>query len=313
MVTSQILGRAAAPGTAVGPVFLIEEVSVEKTEAGTPEQEKQQLREALDSAVARLETLAASVGDDLADQVEIFEAQSMFIQDPELVESAEGHIDAGGTATSAISDALDELGAALSALEDDYLSARAGDIADIKQLVVGILSGAEDQIPDHPSILVATDVTPTQTVSIPRERILGIVCSRGSELSHAAILARTLGIPAVVAATGITEQVETGMTVAVDGDEGMVEVAPGAEAFAVYEARGLAAEKERERLSQLVDLPAETKDGRRVTLAANINTPDAINEAIEAGAHGSGLVRTEFLFQDRQQPPSADEQADAYR
>src|SRR5690606_21333827 len=172
--------------------------------------------------------------------------------------------------------------------------------------VVAILSGRPfaPPAPTTPSVVVAHDLTPSQTAGLPRDRIAGIVTATGSPTSHAAILARSLGIPAVVACPGVMDAVAEGETLAMDGRTGVVIVDPDEGTVAEFEERARSEAKRRAELTALRDLHGQTADGRPDELAANIGGVADLPAAMEAGAQGSGLVRTEFLFQERATAPT---------
>jgi phosphotransferase system enzyme I (PtsI) len=199
------------------------------------------------------------------------------------------------------------------AMDDPYLAARGADVQDVADRLRRNLLGGDAPRLDHPSIVVAPDLTPSQTASLDRTRILGLATDAGSVTSHTAILARALGIPAVVGLGDLTGRVQTGDELGLDGESGAVVVQPTGEQKALLVTRAAALRQDRLRLESLRDLPAETVDGRRITLAANIGSPEDIDAALDVGAEGVGLFRTEFLFAGRPQAPTEDEQVTAYR
>ncbi len=166
-------------------------------------------------------------------------------------------------------------------------------------------------IPDERSVIVAHELTPSQTVSLPRVLIAALVTETGSPTSHAAILARSLGIPAVVACEGVLEVVEDGTEPAVDGRRGEVTVEPDPEQREAVSQR-IEEEARKRELEGLKGQEGRTADGHRVELAANLGSPEDLPAAAAAGAEGSGLVRTEFLFQERRTEPSIDDQVGFY-
>jgi phosphotransferase system enzyme I (PtsI) len=203
----------------------------------------------------------------------------------------------------------------LAAAQSEYLAARAADLDDVRGRVVAILRGESTatEAPTEVSVIVAAELTPSETATLPRPLIAAILTGAGSPTSHAAILARALGIPAVVGVTGLLDAVEPGTELAVDGSSGEVVVGPEDNERKEFEERARAGEERRERLTALRGEPGRTADGALVGLAANLAGPDDIVLAQAAGAEGSGLVRTEFLFLDRRTPPTVEEQAGFYR
>jgi phosphoenolpyruvate-protein phosphotransferase len=316
--STQLEGRAAAPGVAVAPAFLLQEhdlsAAVEEVEPDDPETEKGRLDVTLDRTEAELLELADRVTERAgAEEGEIFEAHAEFASDPELRRRAHAAIDDGASAEAAARSAFDSFKELLAASASEYLAARADDLDDVRDRVVGDLLGVDvADVPTQRAVVVAGTLTPSQTADLPFDLIAGIVTATGSPTSHAAILARSLGIPAVVGADGVLEAVEPGMPVAVDGSTGEVIAGPDEDERRRFEERAQEAERRREQLAALRDEHGQTADGHRVELAANVNDPERLELAGEVGAEGSGLVRTEFLFLDREEAPSVDEQADYY-
>jgi phosphoenolpyruvate-protein phosphotransferase len=266
-------------------------------------------------AEAELALLAERVaGTAGASDAEIFEAHAEFAADPELRSLADDAIAAGASAERAVIGAFDTFRDLLAGSSSEYLAARADDLDDVRDRVVAILMGFSTfvPVPDERSVIVAHELSPSQTASIPRELIAGIAVETGSPTSHAAILARSLGIPAVVACEGLLEVVEEGTPVALDGRAGVVLVEPDHEERVVVEERIRREHQRRVELTSLRDEAGRTADGRRVELAANIGSPEDLPVAVEAGAEGSGLVRTEFLFLDRRTPPTVTDQVGFY-
>lgn len=317
-MSTKLSGRAAAPGAALAPAFVVAPPKLPelpKTASGTREEEADRLRSALDRAEAELRELAEHVAATAGEEEgEIFEAHAEFAADPELLRLATEAIAGGASAERAVVNAFGSFRELLAASESEYLAARAADLDDVRDRVVKILLGwsTAGEVPDSRSVIVARELTPSQTASIPVEVIAGIVTETGSPTSHAAILARALGAPAVVACQGLLEAVRSGVEVAIDGRAGEVIVRPGPSDRELIERRHDQEERRREELAALRDEPGRTADGHRVELAANIGSIEHIPAAVEAGGEGSGLVRTEFLFLDRTEPPTVEEQTSFY-
>lgn len=313
-------GRAAAPGAALAPAFTVHPPlsaghTVPEGRSQPAPAETARLTAALEQAEQQLTVLAARVADVAGeDEAEIFEAHAEFAADPELVATAARAIDGGASAERAAIDAFDTFRALLAASSSEYLAARAADLDDVRDRVLAILLGHDTavDVPDVASVVVAHELSPSQTASIPRELIAGIVTETGSPTSHAAILARSLGIPAVVACEGVLAAAPDGTVVAIDGRTGAVLADPTEAEAAAIEERMRAEDKRRAELTALRDVPGRTADGHRVELAANIGSTDDLAAAREAGAEGSGLVRTEFLFQGRRTAPTVEEQVGFY-
>ena len=320
-MSTTLHGRAAAPGVALAPTFVLsaesdETVPIPTDRQGSSDAEVARLTDALAKAEAQLRDLAEQVADSAGeDEADIFDAHAEFAADPELASLATTAIETGASAERGVTEAFGTFRELLSASSSEYLAARADDLDDVRDRVVAILQGREvlQAVPDERSVVVASALTPSQTAGLPRQLIAALVTETGSPTSHAAILARSLGIPAVVACEGLLEAVGAGAEAIVDGSSGEVTLEPDDEQRRVAQTR---IEEERERdeaLASLRDVPGQTADGHRVELAANIGSADDLKPAVEAGAEGSGLVRTEFLFQSRQSAPSVDDQIVFYR
>lgn len=320
-MSARLTGRAAAPGVAVAPAFVVERrraPAAPEPALGTvaPQREKERLQEALDRAQQELRDIATNVAQAAGDEEgEIFEAHADFAADPELARRAEEDIDQGRSAEAAVTEAFAWFRDLLAAAQSEYLAARAADLDDVRDRVVAILRGESTAVeaPRERSVIVAAELTPSETATLPRALIAAILTGAGSPTSHAAILARALGIPAVVGVSGLLEAVAPGTELAVDGGSGEIIVAPEASEREEFEVRAKAAEERRKQLIALRTEPGRTADGAPIPLAANLAGPDDIELARAAGAEGSGLVRTEFLFLDRRSPPSVEEQTDFYR
>ncbi len=313
-MSRHLTGRAAAPGVALAPAAVIRPPTVsDDGETGTPDEERARLDDALQRAAEQLEELAGHVNQELgADEAEIFEAHGAFAKDPELADRAHKAVVEGHSAAEAVTSAFESFRALLEASGSDYLAARAQDLDDVRDRVLALLSGGtlEVQAPSERSVIVAHELSPSQTATIPRAVIAALVTETGSPTSHAAILARSLGVPAVVGATGIVDLASDGVELAVDGHEGVLIVDPDDEQRDQVQQRLDEDARRREELESLRELPGATADGHRIELAANIGAEQDLADAVDAGAEGSGLVRTEFLYLDRAAAPDIDEQAD---
>ncbi|HVL97681.1 MAG TPA: phosphoenolpyruvate--protein phosphotransferase [Egibacteraceae bacterium] len=318
MTAALLHGRGASPGVAVAPAFVMAPRPRPEARSDAapvdPAHEHERLDRALAQAIGQLEAVADRLSDAVgAEEAAIFTAHAAFAADPELAGMAHGSIDAGATAEDAVRDAFGAFRNLLSASADEYLAARAADLDDVAERVVGVLTGATRPVPTERCIVVAHDLAPSDTAELPRDLVAGVVCEAGSPTSHAAILARSLGIPAVVGARDVITRAPAGVVLAVDGRSGEVLVDPDEVDRDRYAKFAAAEAERRERLEALRDLPGQTADGVHVELAANVNDPGALDRALGAGAQGSGLVRTEFLFLDATDAPTVDDQVAYYR
>ena len=314
-------GIPASPGIAIGPAFALRRermvIPERRIDAREDDAEHARLRAAFAETRARLEQIRAGM-QDTGLVGDVFDAQFLFLEDPTLIEHAERNIrELRINAEWALQRELRRLEALFEGVADAYIRERAGDVGYVVRRVQQILMGREPEgLANAPRgcVVVAAELGPGEIAQVPRDHVAGIVTETGSRTSHVAIMARSLGIPAVVGAgEGLTEAVADGSVLVVDGRNGRVLLDPGEAAIAEYR-------KEVERLEQLerellryVDLPAESRDGVRVSMLANIETADEIALALAYGAEGIGLFRTEFLYMNRSDVPGEDEQVEAYR
>jgi phosphocarrier protein FPr len=316
--TTALIGIAASPGPAVGPVVRFVPATLEVYDR--PPRSAADERRALDLAIEAVradvevqrDAMRRRSGDDAAG---IFDAHVLLLEDEALVGRARAAADAGVAAEAAWRDAVDAVAAAWSALDDEYLRARAADVRSIGVQVLARLLGVPVPAPrlPHAGVLVAEDLTPADTSGLDPSLALAIATEAGGPTSHAAVIARSLAIPAVVALGPRVLDLAEGTTIAVDGDTGVVEPDPPAERVAEIEARrherATAERGAREEARQ----PATTLDGTTIEVAANVGSVEEVARAVEAGCDGVGLFRTELLFLDRAELPAEDEQAQAYR
>ncbi|MEW6522718.1 MAG: phosphoenolpyruvate--protein phosphotransferase [Bacillota bacterium] len=281
------------------------------------ETELARFRKAVSEADGQLQALVAKVAQESSEASEIFEAHRLILADPAFGEGVEERVKAGLEAPeTAVLAVAQEQAAVLRSLDDEYLSQRAQDILDVGARLARVIAGqptGPGEFPAEPgSIVVAVDLTPSDTAGMNRAHVAAIVLAAGGKTSHTAILSRSLGIPAVVA-LGDVSAITEGAKLSVDGDQGTVIVNPSLEDERVHAEATRAQAARREELARLRDLPATTTDGHRVALWANISGPADVPLALDAGAEGVGLYRTEFLFIGRSQTPTEAEQFAAYR
>jgi multiphosphoryl transfer protein len=319
-VTDGVLtGFAASPGSAVGQVrrFHTPPLEVPDARASDAAAELATLEAAVrgtaDAVAAQRDGVAARAGE--AD-ARIFDAHLLFLRDEALLGPARAAVDGGGaTAARAWRDAVDTVAANWDALDDEYLRARAVDLRSVGAQVLARILGVAPPAPrlEAPGILVAPDLTPADTAWLDPATALGIVTAHGGPTSHAAVLARTLGIPAVVGVGPHVLTLGEGSALAVDGARGEVRIAPAPDVVARFEAERRERTERLERLRARAGEPATTLDGVTVEVAANVGGPGEVPAAVTAGADGIGLFRTEFLFMDRDTLPDEPEQEAAYR
>jgi phosphocarrier protein FPr len=313
-------GLPAAPGLALGPVHQLRAPAAAPLPGGvgTPIEERARLESALAAARDELTAVRDRLQERLAQggaaEVGIFEVHAEILEDPDLVSVALARIADGENAAAAWKAVLEVRAASVSQLEDALLAARAADLGDVAERVLRILAGgaAAPELPAHPVVIVAPELSPSQTSSFEPGRVLGICTAAGGPTSHAAILARALGLPSVVGAgPGVLEWPE-GTPVILDGDAGTVLRDPGpAEQARAADDLALRAERLRAAVREAFE-PAVTRDGHRVEVVANVGGAAEARQAAEAGAEGVGLLRTEFLFLGRSVPPTEEEQREVY-
>lgn len=306
-------------GIAIGPFYRYQPPlpPVSQKLAQDPAAEWDRLQTALDAVRAAIRQrrgqLRATLG--LAEAA-IFDAHLLILDDPEMLDSVRQAIEARQNAAQAWTGVMNNVATAYRQLEDPYLQQRAADVLDVRNQVLFALAGKTPAAAitlDRPVILYAQDITPSETTQLDMNQVLGVITAGGGPTSHSAILARALGIPAVAGAGMALERVESGELVALDGFRGAVWVQPSAEVQAQLTDRREEWLAQRKRLLQAGAEPAVTRDGRRVEVFANIGSAADARRAVENGAEGVGLLRTEFLFLTRRTPPSEDEQFEAYR
>jgi multiphosphoryl transfer protein len=313
-----LVGLPAAPGIALGPARHFRAPAPEiPTEPATDSQaEWEALQQALERVRTEIratrESVAARAGEYSA---AIFDAHLLFLEDEALLEPARRAIfEQRRNAAQAWHEAAETVAAEYRSLDDDYLEARAEDLAGVARQVVAELVGGEATAAAvvEPGIVVAADLTPADTASLDRELVRGIATAYGGPTSHSAILARSLGIPAAVGLGEPLLEVPEGAPLALDGDGGAVVVDPAEELVRDYERRRAEHEEAARRARASAQQPAQTHDGRRIEVVANVGSPEDVDGAVASGAEGVGLLRTEFLFLERDSLPTEDEQYAAY-
>jgi phosphoenolpyruvate-protein phosphotransferase len=246
------------------------------------------------------------------DEAEIIAAQALMAADEELLAAAESRHAAGDDAAVATVAAGEAVAAGFEALDDEVLAARAADVRDVANRIARHVAGAPPPRLDRRSIAVAVDLAPSVTVELDRELLAGIALEGGSATSHAAILARGLGIPAVVGVPDLLARAVAAEQLGIDGGSGLVVLDPDAGSRAGLERAGEAADRARAADTGLRDRPLATSDGHRLVCAANIGKPEDASTAFAAGAEAIGLFRTEFAFAGRPAAPTETQQAELY-
>jgi phosphoenolpyruvate-protein phosphotransferase (PTS system enzyme I) len=316
----KLTGIGASEGVAVGPAFV--------PQTGRPEPERhritedeleaelQRFRNAVEAVVGRLsETIEELRRSGHEDEAGIFEFHAEMAEDPELASAVEERVKNLESPEAAVLAAGEEYAAEFAAMDDEYLSARADDVRDVTGQISAELMGRTAsgfEAMQKPSVVLATSLAPSDTARIAKGMALAFVPAEGSKTSHVSIMARSMAIPAVVGVGDALQEALGAETVAVDGTEGSAITDPDRETVAGFEKMSEALAEERAALDEYRGVEARTTDGRRIEVAANLGSASEARDALEWGAEGVGLFRTEFLFMERDNLPSEDEQYDAY-
>ena len=315
----QIFGKGVSKGVAAGPISFYRRPSGEIPRRSVTDTaaELARFHDACETAKKQLGVLhdkaLAEAGEDAA---MLFEAHQMMLDDLDFVESIEGLIENDRlNAEAAVSDTGAQFAEMFAAMDDSYMQARAADIRDISTRVVGILTGEGESgiVSDVPCIVAADDLAPSETVQLDKSLILGFITSAGSANSHTAILARTMGIPAIIGAGDALQAEMEGKYAIIDGQTGETVIEPD-DAERERLLKKQAKEKAlKELLDQLKGKPNETRDGRNVMVYCNIGSPADIDAVLQNDGGGIGLFRSEFLYLQGSDYPTEDEQFEAYK
>jgi len=312
-----LTGVSASPGIAIGPVYQFQTTHIlVEDKPQDPESEKLALKRAIAAANEQITDIYDQVSKQSGKgQAAIFRAHLALLNDAEIFQEVSTHVETGHSAAWAWHHAIERRSMELKQIENERLAERAADLHDIGQRVLRLLAGAEHgapRLPDHAVILVADDLTPSDTAQLDPKRILGLCTASGGPTAHTAIIARSLDIPCVVGAGAAVLEVDSERTCILDGSAGKLYIEPNAED--VESAKrfqvDLASRRNEEYATRYE--PAVFTDGHRVEVVGNIGKAAEATAAVEAGAEGIGLMRTEFLFLERDTPPSEDEQYEAY-
>jgi len=315
-------GVAASPGIAIGKVFLytkkFAEINTQNIDESMVKDEIAKFENALKLTKEQIEKIKEKTEREFGkDKAEIFEAHLMLANDPELYDSVIRMIkNEYVTADNAVNHVIEQHASMMESLDDKYLKERAVDLRDVGSRIINNLLGIVNvnlSELDEDVIIIAKDLTPSDTATMKKDKVLGFATDVGGRTSHTAIMARSLEIPAVVGTGNITQNVVGGETAIVDGNEGIVIINPSDDILKEYEDKLNKYKIRIEKLKELKDLPAVTTDGKQSMLVANIGTPKDVDGALKNGAEGIGLFRTEFLYMNRNDFPSEEEQFEAYK
>ena len=313
-----LIGVAASPGLAVGEVFQVRhmEIQITETAEGDPQRERDRLDQAIDQARIQLEALQARLhGERAADKAAIFAAHQELLDDPDLLDIAYSALAKGKSAEFAWQRAFTTHADRLASLRNELLAARANDLRDVGRRVLTLLTGAEPERQEPPTnaILVAEELTPSDTASMDRSKVQGFCTTLGGATSHVAILARSLDIPAVAGIEPRALELPNGTPVILDGGKGTLRLNPTPEDITrIRETQERLAVRRQAEMT-VAHEPAITLDGHRMEVVGNIGGLAEAEQVPGLGGEGVGLLRSEFLFLERSTAPSEDEQFETYK
>lgn len=316
-----IKGIAASDGIGIAKAYLLidPDLSFEKKTIDDPAAEYERVEKAFSASIADLATIKQNAKSRLSDEeLEVFDAHIAILSDPEMKSQIKDEIESQHvSAEEAMTDVTTNFANVLAAMTDNkYMQERAADVKDVAKRALSHLLGK--QLPDiaaisEPVVIIAKEITPSDTSQMDAKFVKGLATDLGGRTSHAAIMARTLRIPAVVGSENVTSTVKSGDMVIVDGLHGNIIIDPSQAEIDEYQKKATAFEKERAEWAKLVNAPSVSKDGKHFEIAANIGTPDDVADAVKQGADGVGLFRSEFLYMSSDHLPTEDEQFEAYK
>ncbi|MDP1713696.1 MAG: phosphoenolpyruvate--protein phosphotransferase [Anaerolineales bacterium] len=320
MPEKTFIGIPASDGIAIGPAFcyIPAELTIPVCAAGTVDEEMTRFDMACKRARVELQSLYEAIEKRAGkEEASIFEAHQEMLSDPALEGKVRAEVEIGETVEQALVKATKELASLLAGMDNELFAARALDVKDVGHRILRILLGLPDtalSAVTETSIIIAEDLTPSDTASLDPKLTLGFITAQGGLTSHSAILARTLGLPAIVGmGAGLLEKVPSGTSIILDGRTGEMIFAPGGETIARYKQIKAKRESHLLSLKAAVEKDAHTANGRRVEVTANVGEAASARDAMEHGAEGIGLLRTEFLYLEDTQPPSEEKQYHIYR
>ena len=312
-------GKSVYKGIAMGPVVVLKknDYQVKRTRIEDPEAEIKRVDEALEKSKEQLQKLYDKAVQEVGEaSAAIFEVHQMMLEDDDYLEAIQNTIRTEQiNAEYAVAATGDNFAEMFASMDDDYMKARSADVKDISGRVIRILAGIGDGsiASEEPVILLADDLTPSETVSLDKSKILAFVTRNGSANSHTAILARSMNIPALVQTDVELLKEYHGMDAVVDGLDGKLYLDPEEAVLAELVQKKEACGRERAELEKLIGLDNVTRDGRKINVYANIGSPEDVDKVLLNDAGGIGLFRSEFLYLGREDYPSEEEQFEIYK
>ncbi|MCS6157576.1 phosphoenolpyruvate--protein phosphotransferase [Lactiplantibacillus plantarum] len=321
MAEKVLKGIAASDGVAIAKAYMLvdPDLSFEKTTVSDTDAEVARLHDAFDASKAELKVIKDKAVENLGEEeAEVFEAHITILSDPEMLGQIEGKIkDDKVNAEEALKEVTDTFISMFEAMTDNaYMQERAGDIRDVTKRVLSHLLGVTLPSPaliDSEVIVVAHDLTPSDTAQLDRKYVKGFITDIGGRTSHSAIMSRTLEIPAVVGSESATTDIKEGDTVVLDGINGDALVAPTDAEVADYQQKAKDFVAQKAEWAKLKNETTVSKDGKHFELASNIGTPDDMDGVLDAGSEAIGLFRSEFLYMNSSELPDEDTQFEAYK
>lgn len=320
MSSTKIKGIGASSGIAIAKAFILQnpDLTIERKTTTDHAGEKERLESALNVSKQELAVIKNNAEAELGkDKADIFAAHLLVLSDPELIGAVNGKIDNENlTAESALEDVANMFISMFETMDNDYMKERAADIRDVTKRVMSHLLGLSFKSPATISeevIVIAEDLTPSDTAQLNRQFVKGFATDIGGRTSHSAIMSRSMEIPAVVGTKDVTQQIEQNQLVVIDGITGDVILNPTADEITFYEQKKVDFARQKAEWEKLVNEKTVTRDGHHVEIAANIGNPGDVEGVLNNGAEGIGLYRTEFLYMGRDSFPTEAEQFDAYK
>jgi phosphotransferase system enzyme I (PtsI) len=320
-LSRKVSGIAASDGIGIANAYLLvdPDLSFEKKSISDVDGEIKRIHESFEASTKELQQIKENAKLSLGeDEVAVFDAHIAMLSDPDMIKQIEDEIrNDHVNAEQALTDVTTSFAETLAAMKDNqYMQERAADVKDVAKRALSHLLGK--QLPNlasinSPVIIVAHEVTPSDTSQMNKKYIKGMITDMGGRTSHSAIMSRTLEIPAVVGSEKATTEISNGDQIILDGLNGVAIIEPSQQEIAEYEQKAKDFASQRAEWAKLVNSPSVSKDGKQFEIAANIGTPADIDDVLKASAEAVGLFRTEFLYMDSDALPTEDQQFDAYK
>ncbi len=314
-----IKGIAASKGYAIGKVFIKKDIkiNINNLKIQNIDEEMIKLGDALEKTRYQLEFLREKIEKEVGKEESlVFESHQMILDDPEFIDKAKEMIkEEKVSADFAIDSVKQELVSIMESIDDEYMRERAADIKDVSDRIIRNLLGVQGEVNINESntIVVAHDLTPSDTAQLDKSKVCAFLTNIGGKTSHSAIMARTMEIPAIVGMNNITTTVNDGDILLVNGVEGTVVINPSEAEIKEFECKINSYKEEKEKLKALKDIKIYDKNNRHIEVCGNIGSPNDVDQVLENGGDGIGLFRTEFLYMDRKNMPSEEEQFNSYK